>query len=473
MKLKAHPLMIFDSVKPFWWVLIIPLLRALFQLLRNGEVSGILLPELLLLACIFLFAFVNFFFFRLIFDSEKIIIQKGFIFKSRSVIMRKNLSSVQIERNPLDYLFGAVTYRINTEAGLRRRSDFCFKLSGADSKKLSKELYGSEKLEKVHFSAVKVALMAISTSSAFTGLVIGAPVINNVGRLLGIGFSQLLDEINSVSHNITAYFPPIVNLITLIFIIGYGISFVYSFIKYINFKLYLNNNILKVCSGFFVKRITYFSKSAVNDVKIEQTPFMLLFRRFAMSVSVGGFSVSKNSSQIIVPAGTKKEIKGQFVSYFPFLEPDGIDVKAEQCKKIRNRFMFWPVIYFSSVSVVSLFFIAFFTEFTRLIFFLTVTLFAIIFYYAYMCDYEYRHGKVNFGKSTFAHSVKGFRTCRLYCPSDRIGHIKLTRFPIDIKQNTCRIKIAVCSESADSIRIRHLDYEDTVSQINKSFNTKV
>lgn len=469
MKLKAHPLMIFDLVKPFGWILIIPICKAIFQLLRKREISGVIGLELLLLALIFLIAFARFLSFGLIFDNEKITIKKGLIFKSHSVIMRKNLSSVQIERNPFDAVFGAVTYRINTEAGFRRKSDFCFKLSLSDSEKLSEELYGAEKLEKLHFSAIKVALMAISTSSAFTGLVIGVPIINNVGRLLGIGFSQLLDGLNNVSHNVAAYFPPIVNTVTLIFMIAYGISFVYSFIKYINFKLYLNDNIIKVCTGFFVKRITYFTKAAVNDVKIEQTLLMLIFRRFSMSVSVGGFSVSESSSEIIVPSGSKNEIKTQFTGYFPFLEPDGIDIRTEKCKKIKARFMLWPVFYFLIVLIASLVCILLFDEFTRLIFFLTVLLLAVVFYYAYICNYEYRHGKVNFGKSFFANGVKGFRTCKLYCPTDKIGHIKLTRFPLDIKQNTCRIKISLCSESADSIRIRHLNYKNLIHQINKSF----
>lgn len=472
-KLKSHPLMIFDSVQPFLWVLIIPLVKAIWQILKNGEIDCVLGLEMILLASVFLIAAVKWFFFKLICDDEKIIIEKGLLFKSRSEILRENISSVQTERNPLDMLFGAVTCRINTEAGLRNRSDFCFKLSLKDSKRLSELLYGEERLEKVHFSAVKVALMAISTSSAFTGLVLVVPIINNAGRLLGIGFAQLLDEINSVSQNISDYFPPIVNTVTLILIIGYGISFVYSFMKYINFRLYLNQNILNVCSGFFVKRVTFFKKEAVNDVKIEQNPLMLLFRRYAMRVSVGGFAVSKNDTQTIVPAGSKKEIRGQFVNYFPFLEPTGTDIRPNRCKSIRNRFMFWPALYLLLVIAVSVTTILLFEEFTRLIFFLSLTVLVVLFYYAYICDYEYRHGKINFGSNIFAHSTKGFHTCRLYCPADKVGQIKISRFGIDMRQNTCRVKIFVCSEGADSIRVRHLNFEDTVEQINNTFNTSV
>lgn len=473
MKFKAHPLMVFEWIKPFLWVMVIPIIKAVLQYIRYREIDNIMGLEIGILAVIAFIAFVRYLSFELVYSKDKITIYKGVIFKSKAEISLKKLSSVQTEQNPVDALFGAVTCRINTEAGFRRRSDFTIKLSHSDSERLSELLYGEEKLQRVKFSAVKVALMAITTSSAFTGLVLGVPLVNNAGILLGLGISELLDEINSVSNKIETFFPPIVNTVTLILLVAYGISFVYSFIKYINFRLYLNENILKVCSGFFIRTVTVFKKAAVNDVKIEQSPVLKLFNRFSMKVSVGGFDVSKNASQIIVPSGSKEEIRSRFVSYFPFLEPDGRDITAKRSEAVRNRFLFWPFLFLLLTVVISVSGVILFGEFTRFIFFLTIVALCLVFYYAYTCDYEYRHGKFNFGKNIFAHSVKGFRTCRLYCPRERVGQIKITRLGLDFKQSTCRVKILVCSENADTIRVRHLDFDQAVEEINKNFNTQV
>ena len=465
--------MILDSVMPFLWILVIPFIKAVIQYFRDGEITDVLGFETVLLTVIIVIAIIRFLFFRVYYINDKIIIKKGLLIITRSEISRKNLSSVQTEQNPLDFLFGAVTYRINTEAGIKSKSDFKFKLTRKDSERLSSLLYKDEKLQKIPFSALKIVLMAITTSSSVTGLLVGVPIINNAGRLLGIGIYELLDELNKTSNRVQTYFPPIVNTITLVLIIGYGISFLYSFIKYINFRLYLNEKLLKVCSGFFVRRITIFKKKAINDVKIEQTPLMFLFRKFAMMVSVGGFAVSKNAQQIIVPSGTGKDIKAKFSEYFPFLKPDGIDIFPKRKASIRNRFLFWPLIYLILTIGVSITAIILFEEFTRFIFFLTIIVLCFVFYYAFICDYEYRKGKICLGNNIYAHSVKGFRTCRIYFPREKIGEIKIMQFGFDKFYNSCRVKICVCSETADTLNVRHLDIDEVTKEINECFNTEV
>ena len=54
------------------------------------------------------------------------------------------LSSVQTVLNPIDAVFRAVSYRINTEAGPKGKSDFDFKLSTKDSAEVSRLLYGED-----------------------------------------------------------------------------------------------------------------------------------------------------------------------------------------------------------------------------------------------------------------------------------------------------------------------------------------
>lgn len=143
--------------------------------------------------------------------------------------------------------------------------------------------------------------MAATTSSAVTGMIIGVPIINKAGKLLGLALdSILLNEINNVSGQVKSYFPPIVSAITLIFLLSYAVSFVYSFFKYINFKLFLEKDKLEVRSGFFVRSRTSFKKFSVNDVIIDQTPLMRLFKRYAMKVSVGGYGNSKSETAVLV-----------------------------------------------------------------------------------------------------------------------------------------------------------------------------
>ncbi|MGN0493787.1 MAG: PH domain-containing protein [Acutalibacteraceae bacterium] len=471
---RAHPIMIINLIKPFLFVLVFPVIKGVVQYFLKGEITGVLTLELIAFAAITLLAALRCTSFRLICGESTVTVKMGIILKTQSVIGISKLSSVQTVQNPLDAVFKAVTYRINTEAGPKGSADFEFKLSVKDSKEVSRRLFGEKNPTAVKFSVFKVAIMAATTSSAVTGMIIGVPIINKTGKLLGLALDQMLyKEINNVSGQVKSFFPPIVNTITLIFLLAYAVSFFYSLFKYINFKLYLEKDNLEVRSGFFIRSRTSFKKESVKDVIIDQTPLMRLFKRYAMKVSVGGYGNSKSESAVIVPSGRRGEIKRQFSIYFPFLAPNGKLLHAKRDNRTKRRFLYFPTLYFIITVVLSAVLSLIFNNFSRLVLFLTVVTCCIIMYYAYLCIFEFRFGKLKMGKNVFAQTVKGFNTCELYCPRENVGQIKLIRNIPDIPRKTCKVVVSVCSESADSIKVRHLNYEEVKSSIAECYGVEV
>ena len=466
--------MIVGLIKPFLFVLIFPVIKGVLQYFLKGEVTGVLTLELIAFAAITFLAALRCASFRLICGKSTVTIKMGIILRFESVISISKLSSVQTEQNPIDAVFKAVTYRINTEAGPKGSADFEFKLSLKDSKEVSRCLFGEKNPKAVKFSVFKVAVMAATTSSAVTGMIIGVPIINKTGKLLGLALDKMLfDEINNVSGHVNSYFPPIVNTVTLIFLLAYAVSFFYSLFKYINFKLFLEEDNLEVRSGFFVRSRTSFKKKSVKDVIIDQTPLMRLFKRYAMKVSVGGYGNSKSESAVIVPSGRRGEIKRQFSIYFPFLAPDGRLLHAKRDNRTKRRFLYFPTLYFIITITISPVLSLVFKSFSRLILFLTVVACCMIMYYAYLCIFEFRFGKLKMGKNIFAQTIKGFNICELYCPRENVGQIKLIRNIPDIPRKTCKVVVSVCSESADSIKVRHLNYDEVKNSIAECYGVEV
>lgn len=471
---RAHPLMLLSFIKPFLFILIIPFIKAALQYILSGSITDVLGLEMTILSGICIWAIVRCISFRLICEENSVTVECGVFFRKKAKIKISSLSSVKTEQNPLDMLFRAVTFNINTEAGSKRRSDFKFKLSLKDAKEVSRLLYGEKKPSRVNFSAFKVAIMAATTSSAFAGILIGVPVINRIGKLLGIGINEmLLDEINNVSSKLETYFPPIINTVSLIFLLAYSISFIYSFFKFLNFRLLIGDDELEVRSGFFIRTRTSFKKRSVNNALIVQSPLMFLVRRYALKVSVGGFGESKSESQIIIPSAGYKEIKTKFSGYFPFLTPSGKKIKPKRNFKTKSRFLLWPSFFLSIVLASSIVFSLFFSEFDRLILFITTALLVLVFYYASICLFEYYKGEIILSKNIYIKSTKHFRTCELYCPKSKVGQIKITRFWSDKLEKTCRVKLFICSEGADSIRIRHLEYKTVKKEIENCFDLNV
>ena len=466
--------MILSRMKPFLFVLVLPFVRSLLQYLTDRAITGILGIELMIFFVIAIFSALSWRAFRLTVMEDAISIRSGIIFVKRATIKISSLSSVQSEQNIIDLLFGSVTYSINTEAGRRNKSDFRFKLYKKDSREVSRRLYGDKSHKEVKFSVLRVAILAATTSSAFTGMIIGVPVINKAGDLLGLAlYDMLFDEINNVSKKFTAVFPPIVNALTLILLLGYAVSFIYSFLKYINFKLFLGDNKLEVRSGFFTRTRTSFKKDSVNNIRIEQTPIMTLVKRFAIKVSVGGYGDSKSESAVIMPCGKKMEIRRRFSMYFPFLVPKGKLIYAPNTLFTKSRFLFMPGVYFILITAVSITLALIFEDFGKLILFSTAVILGIDLYFAYISLMESRFGKIHLGETVFAHSTKNLRITELYCPKENIGEIKIHRFLTDFTQNTCRIRITVRSESADSIRVRMLPYDEVKQEIYNCFGIKV
>jgi len=450
--------------------LLIPLIRGFVQYYRNRKIMPTLNWGIVVFIAIIIFGVFRWLSFRLVCDEKTVFVQTGVIFVRKALIPISGLSSIQSDQSPLDYIFAAVTYRINTEAGSREKTDYKFKLSRKNSHAVSELLYGKKKSEPVRFSAVKVAILAAATSSSFAGMLIGVPILNSAARLLGLGFEEVLDEITSVSNRFETYFPPIVNTITLILLFAYLISFIYSFLRYLNFRLFLEEERIEVRSGFFVKLRTAFKKASVNDVKIEQSFLMLILRRFALKVNVGGYGESKSESEVLVPSGKYSQILNQFSGYFPFLKPTGKAMKSKRGIIHKNRYLFWAEIFFILLVATAIYSACTFDEFGRFILFSTFVVGGIICYYAYLCLSEYSRGCVRIGETIYAGGKKGLRRCQLYCPKERVGQIEIKRYPPDYYFKTCNVKITVRSETADNITVRHLAYEQVKQAIYECYN---
>ncbi len=467
---KAHPLTIISLMRPFFFILLIPVARGVLQYFKDGKITPILGREIIIFLILILYGILRWRAFSLVCDEKTVTVKDGLIWVREAVIPINGLSSVQSEQSPLDYIFKCVTFRINTEAGSREKTDYSFKTSRKNAHIISDLLYGNIKVEPVRFSPFKIALLAAATSSAFTGMLVGVPLINNGAKLVGVGVEELYDEIASVSGKIQTYFPPIVNTVTLILLISFIISFIYSFLRYLYFRVYLDDERIEVRSGFFVKIRTSFKKCSINNVKIEQTFLMRVLRRYAMKVNVGGFGEAKSESQVLVPSGRYKEIKAMFSDYFPFLKPDGEPVKSFTGVVHENRYFFWSELFYGMLFAAAIYFGVVFEEFSRFIIFAAFTIGCVLAYYTYLCYREYKSCMVRFGNTVFARGKKGLRSCRIYAPMERVGHIKLICFPPDKIFKTCNVKITIRSETADNVTVRHLDYQKVRKEILKCYD---
>lgn len=470
---KAHPIMILRLMKPYLFILILPLLRALIQYITNGEIDGLLSLELIAFGFVLIIAFLGWYSISITTNDRYITIRKGFLVKSCSVIEISRLSSISLKQGVIGYLFKCVDCAINTEAGRPQKSDFEIKMRADDAKRLFKNIYGHEKQEIVKFSTYRIALLAATTSSAATGIIVGVPIINKASDLLGIAISDmLLNEINSVSSRFDNAFPPIVNTITLILLFAYLVSFLISFLKNVNFKLKSGEKGVEVQAGIIVRKRTVFKKSKVNNICFEQTPLMRLIKKYSMRASIGGYGDSKGERAIVVPVARHNELEQQLNRHYPFLKPDGDTLTPRKTILNLNRFLYIPAIFALLIMAAGAVLALMFPYFDRLVLFLMLTALGIDLYYASVCYHNYKYGKLCVGRHLLASGSAGFTIRELYCSKNKIGVIKITQTPADRRFKTCKIKLTVRSENADSVKVKNIDIKAVKEYINKVFDLK-
>lgn len=470
---RAHPLMMIRLLKPFLFVLILPLVKGIVQYVLHREVSGLLWREAVAFGLILFIALLRLRSVKISLSGGILIIESGIFPRRRTALPIEHISCISARRNIADAVFGSVSYSINTEAGVPGNQDFEFKLNIRDSKILSHKLYGRVPQTAVHFSAPKIALLSASTSSAITGLIIGVPFINRAGNLLGIALSQMLfDEISNISQMFKTYFPPVVNTVTAIFIGAYGISFFVSLMRNMSFRLRADADKMQVESGFLVRKKRTFKKAAVNDVCIEQTPLMHLFRVFTLRAAVGGYGGQKGERAVVVPVLNRKLIKTQFEAHFPFLKSECDGIKAERTVACRKRFFYLPRLYGFFIILTGTVLAMTFPLFSNFTVFVTLAALGVVVYYGNVSYRNYKYGVLSLGGTVTARGSKRFTMCELHCERERVGEIKLFRTPADMRCGTCKVTVSVYSESADSVRVRNIDFKKTVAEILKDFEIK-
>ena len=456
----AHPIQAICFLKPIAFILLIPLFKALIDSLLRREINGVLLNEIILAALIIGYAVIKWRRFALLLTADSVIIKSGIFLSRTAEIKREKISSVQTVRHLTDRIFGCVTLRINTESGRRGRADFEIKLNKKDAEKIWNEIFCKNEAQTVKFSAIRVALMAATASSAFTGLIFIVPIIKRSGTLLGTAIERvLIDRINQISEAFSEILPPVINTVTVIFLLLYSVAFLISFFKYVNFRVRISNGIMQIVSGLITRFTITFKIKSVNSTTIEQSPLMRIFGRYNVRVSIGGYGDNKGYKAVVIPSAKEKEVKNLFTDFFPGTVKTPKEEVIKPHKNSRKRFYLIPTISLAGVLSAYFFFKRLFPTFSEIIDFLLLIFLAAILCFFALAEYNYKNSKILISNTIYAKYSKWVLSREMFCDARRIGVIHITRWPTDHRHKTCNIRLTERSESAESVSVKHISYK--------------
>ncbi|MCI8361231.1 MAG: PH domain-containing protein [Clostridiales bacterium] len=478
-QLRAHPFMIFAYLKPYLFVLLLPLLRGLLNYGASGALPRLIIGEAALSVLIASAAVVKWLRCRLILSGDRIRIREGLFLHKESIIPKDKISSLFMETRPLLWLFRGIVVRFDTEAGRPGKSDFDLILPLKRTSLLLELLPprpdpqhpDPDRLRQYHAPAFKMLIMAAATSSSATGLLLAAPVINKAGQLLGDGFSErFYGAVTEAAGLLETVIPTGASVLAILLLAGFAVSFLHSLVTTAPFRLYIKGDRFTSASGLIARRRTRFRAGAINDVWIQQTPAMRLVRHYTVKVSVAGYGKGRGETAVVIPAAGQKEIKGLLEDILPHAEQAPIALRPPA--RALSRFAVWPVVWLLAIPAAGVFAARLLPDFSGFIRFSVMMLMVIQAIMVSLSLRRYTHGGVTFGSQITAYSSKCFSLTEMRCPGDRAGVIRIMQLPFDFLVNLCRVKITVRSESAHTLTVPHLDYKQVKKTLETVYKTR-
>lgn len=460
---KAHPLMILSYLKPYMFVLLIPAAQGLVSYLMHGRLTTLIAGESITAAMILVLSIIKFLRCRLVIGGGRIVVIGGVLFRTRSVIPQKKISSTFIRTGPLLRLTGAVEVRLSTEAGRPGKPDFRMILPRTVAPDLY-ELFPPDSGEVVQFHppAKRLIIMAAVTSNSATGLLIAAPIISHTGKLLGAGITELvygtLNEVVTGAENAAgALIPPIAGYIALAFLIGFGVSFSVSVFKNLPFKMTRRGNNLTVVAGLVMKRHIRFQIGMVNSISISQNPVMMLLRRYNVGISIAGYGSNYKGGEtaMIIPAAQSNEVYALCRGLFPRIQPNPLLLRHPVCAL--RKFCTPPAALLGVIPAAAGLLSLWVPHFSDLIWFLAFVAEGMDLVFIAVCVRKFRRGGLSVGEELCAVGARLFSMVEIHCNDDNLGVLRVTEYPWDRWNGLCRVKLSVRSENAETLNIPFLE----------------
>lgn len=313
MEQRPHPIYILYDAKKWIPLLLIPVLRALFAPRDAIYILFSSLRDTGLAALLIAYSIAKW-------RTARYRLHSGLSLKQGIVVHRTlrvasgEAASIEMERTPLMALTGGRRIRVNT-AGLRRRADATLYLSTGDARGLL-HMDGKRREGTYRAHIWPVVMMAASSSNAALGLLTLAPAVRQAGEILG---RELPNKVyGMVGRLMSIGLPPALESIANILVLGWGLAFLRSLLRYLRFHARRKGGQLHLVSGLFTRRDVLIDSQRITTLEFRQTLFMRLFQLYTATITAAGYGREKGARPVVVPAARLKEL----CNALDFLIPD-------------------------------------------------------------------------------------------------------------------------------------------------------
>ncbi len=375
--------------------------------------------------------------YRLFVTGERIIIRKGLLTEQITEIPKRSITAYCVEKSLFLMLFGARTLKIYTESKKGDKPTATLRLGARGIKRILTFIGYETPQTAVKIPVIRTVLFALSSSSAVLGFFLAVPVINRTGKLLGVALSELLlERLNEVSQN--GIIPSFVNALSLLFISFYFVSFCVNLSKGLFARVSHAKGRDFFTRGVLVRKKTAFKDRFVTSVCATKPLLLRMFGRGHLSADCVGLG----ANDVLLPSIKLPSRKERLFAK----------------KGTKYRFFRWRLTALAVLFPVNRMLVALFPSFSQLITFLCLVAAAYLLYLLGLSSYAHKKA----GLSADAHTIRmtavgGTQVKDVQFIAERIAEIRIIRYPADILEGTCTVKITAYG-TGRSAKVRCLSY---------------
>lgn len=293
-------------------------LAAVFFASKGDLVGRITLVAVTFIVVTVTVAFLRFWFFRYRIEGNSILIRDGILKKTQLDIKFDRIQAINTQQNIVFRQFDLVTVKFDTAGSSKQEGHLpAIKVSLADA---LKERIRDERKITAPQAGDEVALppeshslltlgskdmirIGLSSNRSLIFLVLLGPIFENLGDRIeqSIDESTLLNTINGAGISVATGIVIVISIFVLFLLFLASVSIIGAFIRYHNFNLRSEGNVLRSVGGLLTRHEHSVNFAKIQSLRAMQNPVLRLFRRFRLRAKQASSGRPGRGTHFVVP----------------------------------------------------------------------------------------------------------------------------------------------------------------------------
>lgn len=464
--LRTHPISIAFSLKKYFWVLLIPIIRAVLAL--GFDITGAFKGAFVDLTIILLLlsrSILQWYFTRIDFDGDfNFVIERGILIKQKAIIPFDNISTISLSKNLLHVLLKTEKMCIYSATKPYFRPIIKVYLKPCQIKLINEITHDETAISQKSPDWYSVITYAFLSSSGLGGVLFLSALISGLGIVLGEQLNnKIYQSIDKISKDIALGIPPLLVALGIVIFAGWFVSFLLNIGSLIKFTATRRESFLQIDCGFAKKSRVLLNLNKITFLDNRKSFISFILRCGAIHVGCIGYGAEKHAVNLFYPNArneNNREAKDLLLGEFI---PVKLALKAN--KKSFFRFIFTPCV-FLLISAAAIFTVHAMRIKGILVFLIYLLPLPMVWWLiaSIVCYYKNGIGIKN-NQVTMCYKHR-FTFHKISFNSHDAGYVELCSNPFQKKAGVCNLKVKIVSQKksgAGNIRVLNLDKNSLIN----------